>query len=126
DPFHHPSGRMGNLMVLAHKPVGRAELKSRLMALAQAQGKPYGFLLSGSSGGENPNNRRAAQTLEVRPRLVFRVDAKTGEETPVRGVKMVGTPLVVLNRVVAAGDDPKLSNPFNCGAESGMVPVDQI
>src|SRR5581483_12159255 len=78
------------------------------------------------SGGENPNNRRSAQTLEVRPRLIFRVDAKTGEETAVRGVKMVGTPLVVLNRIVAAGDDMHLSNPFTCGAESGQVPVDQI
>lgn len=126
DAFHHPSGRMGNLMVLAHEPVSRAELKSRLMALAKEQGKPYGFLLVGSSGGENPNNRRAAQTLEVRPRLVFRVDAETGEETPVRGVKLVGTPLVVLNRITAAGDDSRLSNPFNCGAESGQVPVDQI
>ncbi len=126
DPFHHPSGRMANLMVIAHQPVPRAELKTKLMALAKAQGKPYGFLLVGSSGGENPNNRRAAQTLEVRPRLVYRIDAETGEETAVRGVKMVGTPLVVLNRITAAGDDPTLANPFNCGAESGQVPVDQI
>ncbi|MBI4424677.1 MAG: TldD/PmbA family protein, partial [Elusimicrobia bacterium] len=125
-PFHHPSGRMGNLVVTAADPLSSDELKRRLMAMAKAQGKPYGFLLTGSSGGENPNNRRAAQTLEVRPRLIFQIDAETGAETPVRGVKMVGTPLVVLNRVVAAGDDLALSNPFNCGAESGQVPVDQV
>lgn len=126
DPTHHASGRMANLMVIAHETVPGPELKRRLMALAKAQGKAYGFLLSGSSGGENPNNRRAAQTLEVRPRLIYRVDAETGVETPVRGVKLVGTPLVVLNRITAAGDDRRLSNPFNCGAESGQVPVDQI
>ncbi|MBI4347861.1 MAG: TldD/PmbA family protein [Elusimicrobia bacterium] len=126
DAHHHPSGRMANLMIVAHEPVPKAELKARLMALAKAQGKPFGFLLVGSSGGENPNNRRAAQTLEVRPRLIYRIDAESGEETPVRGVKLVGTPLVVLNRITAAGDDSKLSNPFNCGAESGQVPVDQI
>ena len=125
-PMNHASGRMANLMVIAHQPVTRAELKMRLMALARAQGKPYGFLLVGSSGGENPNNRRAAQTLEARPRLIFRIDARTGVETAVRGVKMVGTPLVVLNRIVAAGDDMKVSNAFTCGAESGQVPVDQI
>ena len=122
----HPSGRMANLMVIAHESITRGELKMRLMAMARTQGKPYGFLLAGSSGGGNPNNRRSAQTLEVRPRLVFRIDAKTGEETAVRGVKMVGTPLVVLNRIVAAGDDPKVANAFNCGAESGQVSVDQI
>ncbi len=126
DAVHHASGRMGNLMVIPHEPVSPAELKRRLMALCRARGKPYGLRLVGSSGGENPNNRRAAQTLEVRPRLVFRVDAKTGEETPVRGVKMVGTPLVVLSRILSAGDDSKLSNPFNCGAESGSVAVNQI
>jgi TldD protein len=126
DASHHASGRMGNLMVIAHEPVPAPELKKRLMALAKAQGKPYGFLLVGSSGGENPNNRRAAQTLEVRPRLVYRVDAETGEETPVRGVKMVGTPIVVLSRIAAAGDDMRLANPYNCGAESGQVPVNQI
>lgn len=126
DAHHRPSGRMANLMVTAHQPVPSAELKTRLMAIAKAQGKPYGFLLVGSSGGENPNNRRAAQTLEVRPRLIYRIDAETGEETAVRGVKLVGTPLVVLNRIVAAGGDARLSNHFNCGAESGQVPVNQI
>jgi hypothetical protein len=44
----------------------------------------------------------------------------------VRGIKMVGTPLVVLNRIIAAGNDQTLSNGFHCGAESGWVPVAQI
>jgi predicted Zn-dependent protease len=126
DKFSRPTGRMSNLMVLAHDPVPAAELKRRLIALAKKQNKPFGFLFVGSHGGENPTNRRSAQTLEVQPRLVYRVDAKTGESTLVRGVKMVGTPLVVLNHIVAAGDDMALANAYFCGAESGSVPVDQI
>ncbi|MBI3549006.1 MAG: TldD/PmbA family protein [Elusimicrobia bacterium] len=126
EKLSHPTGRMSNLMVLAHQPVPFEELKRRLLVLCRAENKPYGFILRGSHGGENPTNRRSAQTLEVQPRLVYRVDAKTGEETLVRGVKMVGTPLVVLNRIVAAGDDPALANPYFCGAESGSVPVNQI
>jgi len=121
-----PTGRMANLMVRAEHPLSREELKKRLMAMARKAGKPYGFFLVGSWGGENPNGRDAAQTLEVRPRLVYRVDAKTGEETLVRGVSMVGTPLLMLNRIVAAANDDAISNGFFCGAESGMVPVDQI
>lgn len=39
---------------------------------------------------------------------------------------MVGTPLVVLNRIVAAGQDDELANGFVCGAESGSIPVSQI
>lgn len=121
-----PSGRMSNLIVRAEEPVSRAELFRRLRELAKKAGKPYGFWLVGSSGGENPNSRASAQTLEVRPRLVYRVDAKTGKTTLVRGVSLVGTPLVVLNRLVAAGDDQALANGFVCGAESGYVPVAQI
>ncbi|MDE2237779.1 MAG: TldD/PmbA family protein, partial [Elusimicrobia bacterium] len=126
DADHRPTGRMANLMVVAERPVGRRELKRRLMALAREEGKPYGFLLVGAFGGENPNARKAAQTLEVRPRRVYRVDAKTGAQTLVRGVSLVGTPLALLNRIVAAGDDETLANGFFCGAESGVVPVDQI
>lgn len=126
DAYRHPSGRMANLIVQAHDPVPRDELKRRLMALARRAGKPYGFYLAGSFGGENPNFREAAQTLEVRPRLIYRVDAKTGETTLVRGVKVVGTPLVFLNRIVAAADDAEAAHGFVCGAESGYVPVSQI
>ena len=121
-----PTGRMANLIVRADAPVPRAELTQKLLALTRKAGKPYGFLLVGSFGGENPNSRDAAQTLEVRPRLVYRVDAKTGALTLVRGVSMVGTPLIVLNRIVAAADDAAVANGFHCGAESGWVPVDQI
>jgi predicted Zn-dependent protease len=126
DAFRHPTGRMGTIIVVSHRPVPVPELERRLRELCRARGKPYGFLLKGSFGGENPNLRRAAQTFEVNPRLVFRVDARTGAKTRVRGVKMAGTPLVLLDRIVAAGDDAKLSNEFFCGAESGRVPVGQI
>ena len=126
DHFRRPTGRMANLIVLAHESVPRASLKGRLRALCRAKGKPYGFLLQGSGGGENPNNRRQAQTLEVRPRRVIRVDAESGKETVVRGVKMIGTPLVLVNRIVAAADDPALANYYFCGAESGTIPVSQI
>ena len=122
----HPTGRMANLIVSADGAVTLDELQKRLLELVRKQGKPHGFLLIGSSGGENPTNRESAQTLEVRPRLIYRVDAKSGERTLVRGVKLVGTPLVVLNRVVAAADDMTLANGFHCGAESGWVPVSQI
>ncbi|HAZ07714.1 MAG TPA: peptidase U62 [Elusimicrobia bacterium] len=121
----HPSGRMANLIVEARGAVPPAELERRLLEAILKAGKPYGFLLVGAFGGENPTTRDSAQTLEVRPRLAYRVDAKTGRKTLVRGVKLVGTPLVVLNRILAAGDDIRLSNGFQCGAESGWVPVSQ-
>ena len=126
EPDEHPSGRMSNLILEAHERQSPPELKKRLMELCRKKGMPYGLRLLGSGGGENPTGRGAAQTLEVKPKRLFRVDAQTGEETPVRGVKMVGTPLVLLNRVVAAGDDAAIFNQYLCNAESGWVPVSQI
>ncbi|HEX4047281.1 MAG TPA: TldD/PmbA family protein [Elusimicrobiota bacterium] len=122
----HATGRMSNLIVQADGGVPLDVLQKKLLELVRAEGKPYGFLLVGSYGGENPTNRESPQTLEVRPRLTYRVDAVTGARTLVRGVKLVGTPLAVLNRIVAAGDDPTLADGFTCGAESGWVPVSQI
>jgi predicted Zn-dependent protease len=125
EPSYRPTGRMANLIVKAEAPVPRAELTKRLLELLRGQGKPFGFLLVGSLGGDNPTGRGQAQTLEVRPRLIYRVDAKTGDTTLVRGVSMVGTPLVLLNRITAASDDATLGNFYTCGAESGHVPVSQ-
>ncbi len=126
EPDEHPSGRMSNLILEAHERRPLPELKKRLMELCRKKGLPYGLRLLGSGGGENPTGRGAAQTLEVKPKRLFRVDARTGEETPARGVKLVGTPLVLLNRVVAAGDDAAIFNQYLCNAESGWVPVSQI
>lgn len=122
----HASGRMANLIISSDSSLPLDQLQQKLLELVRKQNKPYGFILVGSSGGENPTNRESAQTLEVRPRLIYRVDARDGKRTLVRGIKMVGTPLVVLNRIIAAGNDQTLSNGFHCGAESGWVPVAQI
>jgi hypothetical protein len=43
----------------------------------------------------------------------------------VRGVDAVGTPLVSLRQIAAAGDDPAVFNGY-CGAESGWIPVSAI
>ena len=43
----------------------------------------------------------------------------------VRGIDLVGTPLVAFRNLVAAGDDPQVFN-GTCGAESGWVPVSAV
>jgi TldD protein len=40
----------------------------------------------------------------------------------VRGVDIVGTPLVSLTKILATSDTPEVFNGY-CGAESGSVPV---
>ena len=57
--------------------------------------------------------------------MVYRVDAKTGEETLVRGVEMVGTPLTAMSKLMATSRERGVFNGY-CGAESGYVPVSTI
>ena len=43
----------------------------------------------------------------------------------VRGVDMIGTPLLTFSRIVAASDEYQVFNGM-CGAESGWVPVSAV
>jgi predicted Zn-dependent protease len=57
----------------------------------------------------------------VLPLVVYRV-YPDGREELVRGVDLEGTPLTVLSKILAAGDDFAVFN-GTCGAESGWLPV---
>lgn len=120
-----PMARMANLVVSTSRPVPRAELKRLLMAEARRQGKPYGLVIRDITGGNTNTSTYGYQAFKGTPRLVYRVDAETGEETLVRGVELVGTPLTSVNKVLASGDAVRVFNGF-CGAESGYVPVSTV
>ena len=60
----------------------------------------------------------------VIPTMVYRV-YPDGREELVRGVDLIGTPLIAFSKIVAADDDIGVFNGI-CGAESGWVPVSAI
>lgn len=125
DPLHAPMSRMSNLIIEAHDTVPVAQLKDKLLELARRKGKPYGLWLRQGMGGETATDQFNFQAFANRPVLLYRVDAQTGREELVRGAELVGTPLLSIGKVEAAGDDPGLFNGY-CGAESGFVPVSVI
>jgi hypothetical protein len=116
---------MGNLIVQSDRTLPAAKLKEALLAEARRQEKPFGLLIRDVTGGNTDTSGYAYQAFKGQPRLVYKVDAKTGEETLVRGVEIVGTPLTALGKIVATGDDPRVFNGY-CGAESGFVPVSTV
>lgn len=124
-------GRMANFIVLSEKRLPWRKLKSMLIDEAKRQGKPYGLIIrrarSGETNTEAPKKYygEAFQAFRATPVLVYSVDVETGQEKPVRGVELVGTPLVSLEKVVATGDDEEVFN-GSCGAESGQVPVSVV
>jgi len=117
-----PVTRQGNLILETSKPTPFPKLKKLLLKECRKQNKPYGLIFVRSEGGSTNVGRYSMESFQSFPLLVYRVDAKTGSQELVRGVKFGGTPLVALDKIVASGDDPEVFNGY-CGAESGAVPV---
>ena len=120
-----PMGRMGNLFVRSTRQVSASKLKEMLLDEVRRQGKPFGLIIRDITGDSTNTTSFGYQAFKGQPRLVYRVDAKTGAETLVRGVEMVGTPLTTVSRIVATSDTAGVFNGF-CGAESGFVPVSTV
>lgn len=122
-----PMARMANLIVEASEAqsVPYAELKKKLMAETKRQGKPYGLIIRDITGGSTNTSGYGYQAFKGASRMIYKVDPETGEETLVRGAEIVGTPLVSINKIVAASTETGVFNGY-CGAESGYVPVSTV
>jgi TldD protein len=117
-----PTGRQGNLIVTSTNQVSEAELRQRFIAEIKKQNKPYGLYFDDIEGGFTLTSRSTPQAFEVLPIMVYRVYADGRPDQLVRGVDIVGTPLVALNSILVTGDKEEIFNGI-CGAESGNVPV---
>ncbi|MEM1347536.1 MAG: TldD/PmbA family protein, partial [Myxococcota bacterium] len=100
-------------------------LKRALMAEAKRQGKPFGLIIKDITGGSTNTSGYGYQAFKGEPILIYMVDPDTGQETLVRGAEIVGTPLVSINKIVAASTETGVFNGY-CGAESGYVPVSAV
>ena len=116
-----PVARQSNLIVHVENPLTSRELKARLIAAIEAEGKPFGLRFAEIQGGFTITGRTIPNSFNVTPLLVYRV-YPDGREELVRGVDLIGTPLTTFSRIVAGDDQIAVFN-GTCGAESGGVPV---
>ena len=117
-----PVSRQGNLIVESSQKVSNAELRKMLIEEIKRQGKPFGLLIDDIAGGFTFTGRGQPQAFQVQPLVVYEVFPDGRPDQLVRGVDIVGTPLVSLTKIVATGDTMDTFNGY-CGAESGSVPV---
>lgn len=120
-----PMARMSNLIIRSENEFSKQELKNLLIQEIKKQNKDFGIIIKKMAGGETNTSSYDFQAFKATPLLLYKVDPDTGEETPVRGVEIVGTPLISINKIIATGNNYKAFNGF-CGAESGYVPVSTI
>jgi TldD protein len=116
------TGRQGNLIVTSTHTVKDAELRQKFIEEIKKQGKPYGLYFDDIQGGFTLTGRASPQAFQVLPVMVYRVYADGRADELVRGVDIVGTPLLSLNNIMLTGDTLQVFNGV-CGAESGQVPV---
>jgi predicted Zn-dependent protease len=116
-----PVARQSNLVIVNSKPVSREQLKQLLVAQIKEQNKPFGLFFDDIQGGFTLTGRTTPNAFNVLPIMVYRI-YPDGREELVRGVDLVGTPLTVFSKILAADDEKAVFNGV-CGAESGAVPV---
>ena len=116
-----PVARQSNLLVEVSHPVSRAELKRMLLEQVKKQNLPFGLFFDDIEGGFTFTQRTIPNAFNVLPVMVYKI-YPNGREELVRGVDLIGTPLIAFSRIVAGDDQPAVFNGI-CGAESGSVPV---
>jgi TldD protein len=116
-----PVARQSNLVIVNSKPISREQLKKLLIAEIKEQNKPFGLFFDDIQGGFTLTGRSVPNAFNVLPIMVYRI-YPDGREELVRGVDLVGTPLTVFSKILAADDEKAVFNGI-CGAESGSVPV---
>jgi predicted Zn-dependent protease len=120
-PGFTPVPRQSNLLVLNSKAITRDQLKARLLEQIKEQGKAFGLMFDEIEGGFTITGRTIPNAFNVLPVMVYRI-YPDGREELVRGVDLIGTPLTVFSKIIAADDEAAVFNGI-CGAESGAVPV---
>jgi TldD protein len=115
-----PVSRQGNLIVQSSLTVTNAELRKKLIEEIKRQGKPFGLMIDDIAGGFTFTGRGQPQAFQVQPLVVYKVYPDGRPDELVRGVDIVGTPLVSLTKFWPPGTLWKLStdiaarNPVPC------------
>lgn len=117
--------RQGVLFIKSSREVSMDELRMALIEECKRQNKAYGLIFHDISGGFTSTGRSGTQTFKVIPLFVKRIYVDGRPDEVVRGVDIVGTPLLSFGKIVLTGDDYDIFN-GTCGAESGMVPVSAV
>ena len=116
-----PVARQGNLVVETTRSVPRTDLELMLIEEIKKQKRPYGMIFTDISGGFTLTSAFTPQAFKVYPVMAYKL-YPDGKKELVRGVDMIGTPLVALQSIRAASREVETFNGV-CGAESGWVPV---
>ena len=118
-----PNPRQSNFIVETTEPYSETQLRNLLIEELKRQGKEYGYYFRTVKGGFTTRGKaNAINAFNVSPIEVYRVFADGRDDQLVRGVSLIGTPLVhVLADQGGRRRESELFTGF-CGSESGSIP----
>jgi len=114
--------RQGNLMVTASRSDPFDALREELLRGVERAGLEYGLQIEDISGGFTLTGRTMPNAFDVKVVIARRVFADGRPDELIRGIDLIGTPLVTFGQIEMAGTEVEVFN-GRCGAESGWVPV---
>lgn len=120
-----PVSRQSNMLIESTSAVTEQQLRQKLIDECKEQGKSFGLLFQDIQGGFTMTGRTMPNVFNVIPTEVYRVYTDGRPDELVRGVDLVGTPLVMFSMISDASDQFDIFNGI-CGAESGGVPVSAV
>lgn len=119
-PGYRAWGSPGVLVLSTKRPLSQQRLLRKLRDEVQKRGKPYGLWVKGLRHFSQQQGTGGHASIRLMPGLLYLVEAATGKLTLVRDLDAVGTPLVLMANMLAAGDDPQAKN------YGGAVPVSVV
>lgn len=120
-----PVSRQSNLIVESSSLLTMADLRKKLIEECKKQNKEFGLLFEDVIGGFTFTSRWIPNAFNVIPTLVYKVYVDGKPDEIVRGVDLVGTPLLIFSNITEAGEEFGIFN-GTCGAESGGIPVSAV
>lgn len=114
--------RQSNLIVKSEETEEFDELREMLREEAEEQGLEFGLYVDVVQEGFTLTGRTLPNSFNVHPVIVYKVFVDGRPDKMVRGLNLIGTPLIAFSNIIAVGDDFGVFNGI-CGAESGGVPV---
>lgn len=109
-PGYWPEGFPGNLFLSSKEPQSQAALLERLRAECKRRDKPYGIWVRKLRHFAQQQGTGGHASIRFMPSLVYLVEAETGALTLVRDLDLVGTPLAMMDNLLAAGEDRSAAN----------------
>jgi TldD protein len=120
-----PVARQSNMIIQSDKKMSDEELRNTLIKKLKKNNQEFGYYIEQVQGGHTHTLVYIPNYFEVKPTVAYKIFADGRPDQLVKGVRMIGTPLLMFSQINASGTKLEAFTGF-CGAESGMVPVSAV